>query len=127
MVNKYAISPTETKLMNTADLRENFLLQNLAKADECTLIYTHYDRMIVGGIMPVSKETGNCIDFIHGVVSIIDNSRTQEQAKDLFSSHIFHEHACDLFGLKRAASHIRSRTQRAVLAVVCTSIREESF
>jgi 4-deoxy-L-threo-5-hexosulose-uronate ketol-isomerase len=56
MMNKYAISPGEAMLMNTQTLRENFLLQDLAKADECTLIYTHYDRMIVGGTMPVSKE-----------------------------------------------------------------------
>jgi 4-deoxy-L-threo-5-hexosulose-uronate ketol-isomerase len=56
MVNKYAISPTEAMLMNTEALRENFLLQGLAKADECSLVYTHYDRMIAGGVMPVSKE-----------------------------------------------------------------------
>ena len=56
MTNKYAISPTEAKLMDTGALRENFLLQQLVKADECTLVYTQYDRMIVGGVMPVSKE-----------------------------------------------------------------------
>lgn len=56
MKNYYAISPNEAQLMDTDLLRENFLLQNLAKADECTLVYTHYDRMIVGGVMPLSKE-----------------------------------------------------------------------
>jgi 4-deoxy-L-threo-5-hexosulose-uronate ketol-isomerase len=56
MTNNYAISPGEAMLMNTETLRENFLIQGLAKANECTLVYTHYDRMIVGGVMPLSKE-----------------------------------------------------------------------
>lgn len=56
MTNRYAISPNEAKLMDTQSLRENFLLGDISKADECTLVYTHYDRMIVGGVMPVSKE-----------------------------------------------------------------------
>jgi len=55
MNNKYAISPAEAKQMDTAALRENFLLQNLMQAEKCTLVYTHYDRMIAGGVMPVNK------------------------------------------------------------------------
>ncbi len=56
MTNKYAISPAEAMLMNTDALRDNFLLTGIAKADECTLVYTHYDRMIVGGVMPVNSK-----------------------------------------------------------------------
>lgn len=55
MKNKYAISPAEAMLMNTDALRDNFLLQGLVNADECTLVYTHYDRMVIGGAMPVAK------------------------------------------------------------------------
>ena len=55
MTNRYAISPAEAKLMDTAQLRDNFLMQQLMQPDECTLVYTHYDRMITGGVMPVSK------------------------------------------------------------------------
>ncbi|MEP6676710.1 MAG: 5-dehydro-4-deoxy-D-glucuronate isomerase [Ferruginibacter sp.] len=55
MQNKYAISPAEAKLMDTAQLRDNFLMQQLMQPDKCTLVYTHYDRMITGGIMPVNK------------------------------------------------------------------------
>jgi 4-deoxy-L-threo-5-hexosulose-uronate ketol-isomerase len=40
--------------MDTNTLRENFLLQNLMQNDKCTLVYTQYDRMIVGGVRPVT-------------------------------------------------------------------------
>lgn len=40
--------------MDTAELRENFLIEDLFSSGEITLTYTHYDRMIVGGAVPVS-------------------------------------------------------------------------
>lgn len=56
MTNRYAIGPQEAKNFDTNTLRQNFLLQNLMQPDAVNLIYTHYDRMIVGGAMPVDKE-----------------------------------------------------------------------
>lgn len=41
--------------MDTATLRENFLMEGLMNDDQCTLVYTHYDRMVVGGVKPVTK------------------------------------------------------------------------
>jgi 4-deoxy-L-threo-5-hexosulose-uronate ketol-isomerase len=55
MTNIYAIGPNEAKQFDTQTLRENFLLQNLMQPDAVNLVYTHYDRMIVGGAMPVAK------------------------------------------------------------------------
>jgi 4-deoxy-L-threo-5-hexosulose-uronate ketol-isomerase len=56
-----AVSSKETAQMNTAALREHFLLESLIDADTVRLAYTHYDRMIVGGVKPVNKrvELGN--------------------------------------------------------------------
>lgn len=48
-------SQQETKQMETEALRANFLLQNLWVNDELQLVYTHYDRMIIGGIKPFNK------------------------------------------------------------------------
>jgi 4-deoxy-L-threo-5-hexosulose-uronate ketol-isomerase len=48
-------SPKEVSRMTTEELRANFLIENLMRADELKLVYSHYDRMIIGGIMPVSK------------------------------------------------------------------------
>jgi 4-deoxy-L-threo-5-hexosulose-uronate ketol-isomerase len=45
----------ETALMITQELRENFLVQNLFAKDKLNLVYSHYDRVIIGGAMPVAK------------------------------------------------------------------------
>lgn len=41
--------------MNTQQLRNNFLVDNLVLNDQLKLVYTHYDRMIIGGVKPVKK------------------------------------------------------------------------
>lgn len=38
--------------MNTAELRENFLISNLMVPGTVQLVYTHYDRAIIGGAVP---------------------------------------------------------------------------
>ena len=48
----YAVSPAEYARMNTAELRENFLLENLFEPGKINLAYAHYDRIIVGGALP---------------------------------------------------------------------------
>jgi 4-deoxy-L-threo-5-hexosulose-uronate ketol-isomerase len=48
-------SPNETSRMTAEELRSNFLVQNIMKPDELNLVYTHYDRVIIGGVVPVSK------------------------------------------------------------------------
>lgn len=53
---RYACSPAETGQMNTAQLREAFLVQNLFAEGKANFIYTHYDRMVVGGILPTASE-----------------------------------------------------------------------
>lgn len=40
--------------MNTQQLRENFLIENLMQPGKVSLTYSHYDRMIVGGVVPTS-------------------------------------------------------------------------
>jgi 4-deoxy-L-threo-5-hexosulose-uronate ketol-isomerase len=55
MQTRYGNSPAETSLMNTEALRNNFLIENLFTTDQISLTYSMYDRVIVGGAMPVSK------------------------------------------------------------------------
>ena len=43
-------------MMNTDELRDNFLIENLMVQDEVKLVYSHYDRVIIGGAMPVENE-----------------------------------------------------------------------
>lgn len=52
---RFEHSPKEVSKMNTKELREAFLMQHLMKEDELTYIYSHYDRLITGGVKPVHQ------------------------------------------------------------------------
>ena len=53
---RFQASPKEVKGMSTDELRTNFLIQQLMKADELTLVYSHYDRVIIGGVQPIKQK-----------------------------------------------------------------------
>lgn len=55
METRFQNSPQETKIMDTEELRKNFLIENVMVDDEVKLVYSHYDRVIIGGAKPVSK------------------------------------------------------------------------
>ncbi|OON69825.1 5-dehydro-4-deoxy-D-glucuronate isomerase [Hymenobacter sp. CRA2] len=55
MTQRFAVSPRETAQMNTAELRDHFLIEQLFVSGDITLVYTHYDRMIVGGVEPAGQ------------------------------------------------------------------------
>lgn len=52
---RFQNSPKETKSMDTTALRENFLIEKLIQKDKLKLVYSHYDRVIVGGVSPVGQ------------------------------------------------------------------------
>lgn len=52
---RYASNPQDVKEYNTQKLRDNFLIENIFADNEINLVYSHYDRYIVGGIKPVSS------------------------------------------------------------------------
>lgn len=52
---RFQQSPKETSQMNTQELRSNFLIENLMQDDKLNLVYSHYDRVIVGGAKPVNQ------------------------------------------------------------------------
>ena len=52
---RYAAHPDDAKSYDTTRLRKDFLISNLMVADEINLVYTMYDRLIVGGAVPVSE------------------------------------------------------------------------
>jgi 4-deoxy-L-threo-5-hexosulose-uronate ketol-isomerase len=49
-----AVHPDHAVLLDTAELREQFLIQGLFKPDEAKLVYSYFDRLIVGGVCPVN-------------------------------------------------------------------------
>ena len=49
---RYAIGPWETNQMGTKALRDEFLIDQVFGIDKINWIYTHYDRYLVGGVIP---------------------------------------------------------------------------
>ena len=53
---RYAAHPEDVKNWNTTRLRKEFLIENIFIEDEISLVYSLYDRYIVGGAMPVKNK-----------------------------------------------------------------------
>ena len=52
---RYAAHPEDAKNYDTKRLRRDFLIETLFAADEVNMVYSMYDRMVVGGAMPVGE------------------------------------------------------------------------
>ncbi|MBC7416690.1 MAG: 5-dehydro-4-deoxy-D-glucuronate isomerase [Pedobacter sp.] len=55
MQQRYHNSQKEVKGMDTAELRDQFLIEDLLNAGEIKFTYSHYDRIIIGGAVPTSN------------------------------------------------------------------------
>jgi len=51
-----ACHPEDVKHYDTKTLRERFVMEKVMEADKINLTYSHYDRFIYGGAMPVTKD-----------------------------------------------------------------------
>ena len=52
---RYAAHPEDAKHYDTARLRRDFLIERVFAEDEVNMVYSMYDRMVVGGAMPVNE------------------------------------------------------------------------
>ncbi|MCE5346634.1 MAG: 5-dehydro-4-deoxy-D-glucuronate isomerase [Bacteroidales bacterium] len=52
---RYAVHPNDFKAYDTGKIRKEFLIENVFLPDEISFVYSLYDRLIVGGAMPVKK------------------------------------------------------------------------
>ena len=55
MDTRYSVNPRDVKRYTTEELRDEFLIKNIFKADEVTAVYSHVDRMVTLGCMPVAE------------------------------------------------------------------------
>ena len=53
---RYANHPEDSKHYTTEELRKHYLMETVFVADEVNLMYSHVDRVIAGGVMPVETE-----------------------------------------------------------------------
>ncbi|MBQ9647168.1 MAG: 5-dehydro-4-deoxy-D-glucuronate isomerase [Oscillospiraceae bacterium] len=52
---RYAANPKDVKHYTTEELRNEFLIENLYRPDEVVAVYSHVDRMVTLGCMPVKE------------------------------------------------------------------------
>ncbi|QDH10662.1 5-dehydro-4-deoxy-D-glucuronate isomerase [Nocardioides dongxiaopingii] len=53
---RYSTSPSSVETARTADLKDNFLIEDLFSKGEVHGVYTHDDRLVVGGAVPGDAE-----------------------------------------------------------------------
>lgn len=52
---RYSAHPEDAKHYDTARLRREFLIETIFTSNEVNMVYSMYDRMIVGGAMPIAE------------------------------------------------------------------------
>jgi 5-keto 4-deoxyuronate isomerase len=52
---RHTTNPTDVKGYDTTRLRQEFLIETMFAKDKIEMVYTHYDRMVVGGALPVNE------------------------------------------------------------------------
>lgn len=50
---RYSTHPEDSKFYTTEEIRDHYLIEEVFAADEANFVYSHNDRIIAGGIMPV--------------------------------------------------------------------------
>jgi len=58
MLQRYGANPGDIDGMNTARLRDTFMVETVFRPGEIVWAYTHFDRMIVGGAVPSGTPLG---------------------------------------------------------------------
>lgn len=53
---RYAAHPEDARAYDTERLRRDFLIEHLFAPNEVNMVYSMYDRMVVGGAMPAGEE-----------------------------------------------------------------------
>lgn len=52
---RYAAHPEDAKHYDTARIRRDFLIEKVFSDNEVNIVYSMYDRMVVGGVRPVGE------------------------------------------------------------------------
>jgi 4-deoxy-L-threo-5-hexosulose-uronate ketol-isomerase len=69
---RHAVHPDQAVYLDTQELREHFLIQDLFIPGEVKMVYTYYDRLIVGGLCPVRESTLGVDKAVIGAGSLLE-------------------------------------------------------
>lgn len=89
-----SIHSAHAKMLDTQGLRKAFLVEQIFEADRYTMVYSHIDRIVVGGIMPVTKSV----------------SVGGEVGKQLGVNYFLERRELGVINIRRAGHHHRRRT-----------------
>jgi 4-deoxy-L-threo-5-hexosulose-uronate ketol-isomerase len=64
---RYALHADHFKTLTTAETRKHLLIESLFGQDEATMVYSHVDRIIVGGVSPVRESVSLGVSKALGV------------------------------------------------------------
>lgn len=53
---RHCPTPSDFESYNTRKTRDTFLIENVLIENRLRLVYTHFDRMVVGGVVPIKNE-----------------------------------------------------------------------
>jgi len=56
MEERFQNHPAEVSRMNTEELRQAFSITSLMQPGKIRLVYSHFDRMVIGGVIPEKEE-----------------------------------------------------------------------
>ena len=59
---RYPVHPQDAATMTTEELRHHFHITGMFQPDQIHMVYTHIDRVIVGGILPVNAPLDLAVD-----------------------------------------------------------------
>lgn len=96
VVTKHAVHQDHAKGMDTQELRKNFLADGMFVDGQINLIYTHYDRFVMGGAVPAGNaltldevaetRTPNFLDRRElGIVNVGDEAGTVEASGETYT------------------------------------------
>ena len=72
METRNAIHPDHAAVLDTDELREQFLIEDLFAGDAPKLVYTFYDRLIVGGVKPAGPVEINIDPAVIGAEYLLE-------------------------------------------------------
>jgi 4-deoxy-L-threo-5-hexosulose-uronate ketol-isomerase len=103
---RYAIHPEQMKLLDTQALRKHFLVEGLFERNKMNMVYSHVDRIIIGGACPqeqqvelkVTKELG--VDFFlqrreMGIINVGSKGTVSVDGKE----HVLEKKECLYIGM----------------------------
>jgi 4-deoxy-L-threo-5-hexosulose-uronate ketol-isomerase len=89
---RHSVHPEDVKRYTTEELRKRFLIQGLFVSNKITMVYSHVDRMITGGVIPVKAtelkaEQGMGVDYFlerreMGIINIGDAGKVTVDGTD---------------------------------------------